>query len=115
MKSLFQLLFVIASVASLSLSCTLSYANASAAAEDHFIQIIQIHAFPDLKGEGNKKIINTVTKNFGMILNKPLIMIPLNGAIQSKAKEKTSKNNFFEVTTLLNDKLQYFIAELKKS
>ncbi|MBA6230638.1 MULTISPECIES: hypothetical protein [unclassified Colwellia] len=101
MKSQFKTVALSAIFSIIGLCCTLS----TASAESKTIQINQkfksvtcMTAFSELANEGGEKV-------------KPLLK-PDNGITEYSTCKTTTKNEYFELAIIFNDKLQQFISVL---
>jgi hypothetical protein len=101
MKSQFKTVALSAIFSIIGLCCTLSTASAESKTTQinrEFKSVTCMTAFSELANEGGKKV-------------KPLLK-PDNGITEYNACKTTTKNEYFELAIIFNDKLQQFISVL---
>lgn len=113
MKTIFKPLFISTAMSVLGLCFTISHAATILPVEENIVEskmIVMTQIFPVTQSNSYRK-----PEQFGRIFDKPLVRIPLDELPLQNFKQQRKKNEFFELATVFNDKLQQLIASIKYS
>lgn len=113
MKTIFKPLFISTAMSVLGLCFTISHAATLLPVEENIVEskmIVMTQIFPVTQSNSYRK-----PEQFGRIFDKPLVRIPLDELPLQNFKQSRKKNEFFELATVFNDKLQQLIASIKFS
>jgi len=108
MKTKLKAMFATAALSSAGLCFTVSHALAAVPqiASNH---LVIVNKYTSIDGAELSSTLYA-TEKFAQIFDKPLVKIPLNTNFQAKVSYPAKKSELFELTTVLNDKLQKLIA-----
>ena len=112
MKSILKPVIISTSISVLALCCSVSYAKANSTAHE-LSRMQHVYALPKLSSEGISRVKPKHFNSFGQMLDKPMLRIPLNESPLFKKSLPSKKNEFFEMATIFNDKLQQLMASIQ--
>ena len=117
-------LLIVSTIAYASFASGFSYAATNTKTATYFIQITQFNALPYSTGGGSQiQMINfNKTPNFKIVnldnlmttTKTPFIISSREQVIVYPLKKSTKNNSFFEMVTILHDKIQFFINKFRK-
>jgi len=117
MKALLKPLLLGSALTSLGLCCTISYASAILPLKSFDEQKFQSQKVISLSLSNKQTLITSIpgNKKVTSILNKPLLMLEVNESPLMKPVVPGKKNEFFEIASIFNDKLQQFISSFSSN
>ncbi|WP_286262631.1 hypothetical protein [Thalassotalea atypica] len=109
MKALLKPIFLGTALSTLGVCFTLSHAASISATQDVEApkMVVMTQIFPITNNQEFKD-----PQSFLQVFDKPLVRIPMATPPSEQFKQARKKNQFFELATVFNDKLQQFIADI---